>query len=123
MIRFFAMLSLLIAMALACLIAIIALAREVVGQTLPRGLGHPPGSDHWYDSGCCSLEDCEPVESGAIVETPEGYAVRYLTSRGFVADGFIKHSDSGAVRQSKDARQHACATNQRVICIYIHFGA
>lgn len=79
------------------------------------------GAAHWYDPGCCDMRDCEPVEPGAIVQTPEGYMVRYLTSRGFVADGFLPHGHS-SIRQSRDAQEHACATSQRVLCIYIHFG-
>lgn len=88
---------------------------------IPRGLGHPPGANHWYDMGCCSLSDCEPVEPGAIRLTANGYVVRYLTSRGFIAEGVIPQNSS-SVRQSKDDREHACAMPSRVICIYIHMG-
>ena len=65
----------------------------------------------------------KPVEPGAIVHTADGYRVRYLTSRGFIAEGFIPYSDtSGKIRPSRDAQDHACATSQRVICIYLPFG-
>ncbi len=90
---------------------------------IPRGLGHPAGgAAHWYESGCCSKQDCEPVEPGAIVLTPDGYRVRYLTSRGFIAEGLVKDG-TGAVRPSQDRQEHACASPARVICIYVHFGA
>jgi hypothetical protein len=90
---------------------------------IPRGLGHPQGSQtHWYDTGCCSQADCEPVEFGAIRETPEGYAVKYLTSRGFIAEGIVPYGSSG-VRPSRDANEHACATRQRVLCVYLPFGS
>jgi hypothetical protein len=94
-----------------------ALAQEPI----PRGLGHPDGAAHWYQTGCCDKRDCEPVEFGAIIEMPDGYKIRYLTSRGFIAEGFLKHGDSG-IRQSLDKDQHACATTQRILCIYIHLG-
>ena len=87
-------------------------------EYIPRGLGHPTGATHWYDAGCCSREDCEAVEPGAITQTPEGYRVRYLTSRGFVADGIIPYGSS-AIRPSRDQYEHACATTQRVLCIYL----
>lgn len=90
-------------------------------ENLPRGLGHIDGTIHWYDSGCCNQRDCEPVEAGAIRLTENGYVVRYLTSRGFVAEGVIPQ-DSSNVRQSRDKREHACANPSRVICIYIHMG-
>lgn len=87
-------------------------------EYIPRGLGHPDGATHWYDQGCCSMSDCEPVEPGAITQTPEGYRVRYLTSRGFVADGIVPYGSS-AIRPSRDQYEHACATTQRVLCIYL----
>ncbi len=91
-------------------------------QDIPRGLGHPAsGGAHWYDSGCCNKKDCEPVEQGAIVVTKDGYQVKYLTSRGFVTEGFIPHGSS-SIRQSKDSQEHGCANPTRLLCIYIHLG-
>lgn len=89
-------------------------------EPIPRGLGHPPGDlNHWYESNCCSKADCEPVTEGAIVETAEGYRVRYLTSRDFIAEGIVPHG-SPAIRVSKDHRNHACANAQgKILCIYI----
>lgn len=94
----------------------------VADEIIPRGLGHPSsGAAHWYESGCCNQKDCEPVETGAIVVTREGYRVRYLTSRGFIAEGLLPHG-SPAIRQSRDSQEHACANPYRVLCIYIHLG-
>lgn len=107
--------------AVLCFIAM-ASAANAQEANIPKGLGHPNGGVHWYDTGCCSRKDCEPVEPGAIVLTPEGYQVRYLTSRGFIAQGFIPHGSS-AIRQSRDGQEHACAiTSERIACIYIHMG-
>lgn len=109
---------------MAALVAAFLCAPGVVraDDVIPRGLGHPKeGGVHWYDGGCCSRRDCEPVEQGAIVVTKDGYQVRYLTSRGQIATGFLPHGASG-IRQSKDAQEHACAPTDRVICIYIHLG-
>lgn len=91
-------------------------------EFMPRGLGHGDNPVHWYDNGCCNLKDCEPVEAGAIRQTDQGYYVRYLTSRGFIAEGLIPYGSS-AIRPSRDAREHACAITQRVICIYIPFSS
>lgn len=86
---------------------------------IPRGLGHPqPGESHWYDNACCDTADCEPVEPGAIVEVPGGFRVRYFTSRGFLAEGFVPRN-STKYRESKDGREHACASRQAIICIYL----
>jgi hypothetical protein len=95
---------------------------------IPRGLGHSSGTMHWYESGCCSKQDCEPVEAGAIIETPQGYKIRYLTSprpghpNGFVAEGLIPYSSS-SVRPSRDALEHVCSNPTRGICVYLPFGS
>jgi len=87
-------------------------------EAIPRGLGHTPGAEHWYDRQCCHDRDCEPVEPGAIRETPEGYVIRYMTSRGYIAEGFLPYGHTG-IRSSQDGREHACAPGERVVCIYI----
>ena len=113
-------------LAVAALVAAFVFLVPIIARSddpVPRGLGHPQGTaDHWYDGGCCSLKDCEPVEPGAIVEEKTGFRVKYRTSRGFIAEGFLPYGSTG-IKQSKDGQEHACATQQLVICIYIHFGA
>jgi hypothetical protein len=106
--------------AVLCLLASLVLpANPVKAQEgIPRGLGHTPGADHWYDRQCCHDRDCEPVEPGAIRQTKEGYFIRYMTSRGYVAEGFLPHGHTG-IRSSQDGREHACAPQERVVCIYI----
>lgn len=91
-------------------------------EPLPRGLGHDANPVHWYEMGCCNKQDCEPVEPGAITAVPEGYRVHYLTSRGFVVDGIVTFK-SGAVRPSRDQREHACASPARPLCVYLPFGS
>lgn len=103
----------------ACFCLVMALSIAVShAEDLPRGLGHPDGAAHWYDSGCCDKRDCEPVEPGALRQIEGGYAVRYLTSRGFIAEGTVMQR-TGGVRPSRDGREHACATSQRVLCVYV----
>jgi hypothetical protein len=109
----------------AALVAVFLCLPASADEFLPRGLGHPTeGGVHWYESGCCSKSDCEPVESGAIRQTPEGYRVRYLTSprpghpNGFIAEGLIPYGSS-SIRPSRDANEHACSNPTRVICIYL----
>lgn len=102
-----------------CIAMVLWLMPAYADEIIPRGLGHPStGGAHWYESGCCNKQDCEPVEAGAITATPEGYHVRYLTSRGFVADGVIPYGSS-AIRPSRDSVEHACASPARVLCIYL----
>lgn len=107
-----------IAALVAAFVFLAPIIAALADEPIPRGLGHPPGGTHWYDLGCCSMEDCEPVEPGAITQTEEGYRVRYLTSRGFIADGVIPYNSS-SIRQSQDGREHACASPARVLCIYL----
>lgn len=124
--RLLAVLLSLIGLALGILAIIIVLGQQqAYADGIPRGLGHDHEAVNWYDSGCCSQEDCEPVEPGAVMRQPGGWKVYYMTSRGFIADGFLPDGDSG-IRYSKspnDIREHACATKQRVICIYLPPGA
>lgn len=101
--------------------ALLCLTTAAEAQEIPRGLGHGSNPVHWYDTGCCNLQDCEPVEPGAIRQTEQGYHVRYMTSRGFVAEGIVPYG-SPAIRPSRDHQEHACATTQRVLCIYLPFG-
>ena len=90
---------------------------------IPRGLGHPKeGEMHWYDRSCCDMRDCEPVEAGAIMPEPGGFRVRYLTSQGVIAEGFLPFSSTG-IRPSKDGREHACAIGARAACIYLPPGS
>lgn len=105
---------------LAVLVLVFAGSQAMAQEAIPRGLGHPAGNlNHWYEPNCCSLADCEPVEEGAIVETKDGYLVRYLTSRGFIAQGLVPYG-APAIRVSKDHRNHACANGQgKILCIYI----
>lgn len=114
------MAALLAGLAGLCLLMLLAgIASARAGEIIPRGLGHSqPNAAHWYESGCCNRMDCEPVEAGAITATPDGYRVRYLTSRGFIADGVIPYGSS-AIRPSRDAVEHACANPARVLCIYL----
>ena len=113
------MLALLAGLAGFCLLMVYLMAPAGADEVIPRGLGHPAtGAVHWYEGGCCSKQDCEPVEAGAIIATPEGYRVRYLTSMGFIADGVIPYGSS-SIRPSRDAREHACARPGRVLCIYL----
>jgi hypothetical protein len=99
-------------------LALALLAVPALAGDLPRGLGHPAGAQHFYDNNCCSKRDCEPVEPGAIRQTTDGYVIRYLTSRGHVAEGFLRFGATG-IRVSRDAKEHACSPQDKVICIYL----
>jgi hypothetical protein len=122
MTRFEIVLGFLITAATACLLMAVIIAAKAQADGIPRGLGHPPGAPHWYEGACCNEKDCEPVEPEAIVETNRGYAVRYMSARGFLVEGFMARGDNW-VRPSQDKMKHACATAQRLLCIYVHFGA
>jgi len=108
------------AVALAALVAAFVFLAPLIARALdmPRGLGHPDGPVHWYDPDCCSMSDCEPVEPGAITRMKEGYYIQYQSSKGYLVRGFIPFG-SPAIRASRDAREHACGTAARVLCIYL----
>jgi hypothetical protein len=116
--RFEIVLGFLITAATACLLMAVIIAAKAQAADLPRGLGHPTGANHWYDSSCCDKKDCEPVEPGAIKEVPGGYYVHYLSSRGIEVRGFIHRGSSGD-RSSQDGMEHACAPTNMAICIYL----
>lgn len=102
--------------------ALLSLTCTAHADGIPRGLGHGSNPVHWYEIGCCQIDDCEPVEPGAIRQTADGYHVRYMTSRGFVAEGIVPYG-SPAIRPSRDHQEHACSTTQRILCVYLPFGA
>lgn len=100
--------------AVLCLTPLPAMADE-----LPRGLGHPKDGSHWYDRQCCDNRDCEEVEAGAIVRMPNGIKIKFRSSRGHVAEGFIPWGASG-LRASQDGREHVCSYNNGATpCAYL----
>lgn len=104
------------------IVAIMAVS-PALADGIPRGLGHPATDGaHWYDRSCCDTRDCEPVEAGAIMPEAGGFRVRYLTSDGVVAEGFLPFSSTG-IRPSRDGLEHACAIGARVMCIYLPPGS
>jgi hypothetical protein len=107
--------------------AFVFLAPLLWAQDVPRGLGHPSaGALHRYSTECCNAKDCEPVEDAAVKETPLGYEVRYMTTRGFVASGFIPYGDK-RIKEPLDEKFHVCSLPQytepegRLLCIYPKF--
>lgn len=91
---------------------------------LPKGLGHPQGSEnHWYDHNCCNFTDCEPVETGAIMPGKDGYFVHFRNSAGREVKGFMAYGDP-RIRLSRDAREHACSGHALggLYCIYVLIG-
>ena len=107
-------------LAVAALVAAFLIVAPLMAraQNVPRGLGHPDGPVHWYDTACCSMQDCEPVELGAIQRQDEGYYIEFLSARGFLVRGFVP-LDSPAIHPSLDGREHVCATAQKILCIYL----
>ena len=106
-------------MVVVAILAILAImATPALDDGIPRGLGHPQaGETHFYDMSCCNQTDCEPVEPGALIRTPEGLRIRYMTSGGVLAEGFLPWGSTG-IRPSKDGREHACAIGSRAACAY-----
>lgn len=102
--------------------ALTLIASPALADGIPRGLGHPVDGAHWYDRSCCDMRDCEPVEAGAIMPEPGGFRVRYLTSNGIIAEGFLRFGATG-IRFSRDGMEHACAIGARALCIYLPPGS
>lgn len=73
----------------------------------------------WYESACCSGQDCKPVPDGVVTEHVDGVHVQ-----GY---GVLSESDP-RIRWSQDDRDHICAaTNppyyaqgiqQKLRCVY-----
>lgn len=89
-------------------------------ETIPQGLGHPNGPNHWYGRGCCSDRDCEAIPAAAVHEIREGYFVEYMSLDWGHVRGIILHRD---VLPSQDIYYHGCARPQVPIsgvrCLYI----
>lgn len=70
----------------------------------------------WYDSDCCSNEDCVPVLASTVRETPRGFVYTPISGRSCF---FPKDSAMQRIRKSKDGEYHVCITKNGVCqCIY-----
>lgn len=105
------------------------LGAALVGLALIAGavaLATRPAAAHsWYDAACCSGQDCAPVETAEIEETPDGYRVvlepgdHPLVTRRLER---LISKTSPDLRWSHDAGWHVCASSARIICLYIPGG-
>lgn len=97
------------------LIAIILVVSQAAAQHKPHI--HGVTVPDWYDSSCCSGEDCYPVGNDEVTELPDG-AYRYRTFK------FPKSK----VLPSRDHRIHVCIYRPPVglpvaRCIYVQQGS
>lgn len=83
----------------------------------------PPGTNiTWYDVGCCSDGDCEPLPIEAVTDVGNGWMVRYESARWGYVEEFFPDAE---VRQSKDGQIHGCfktpaaLSPRRIRCLYI----
>lgn len=77
----------------------------------------------WYDSDCCSTQDCAPAPVGSVTATDTGWQVIILPGEHPMVkrnvSTFVPFGDPREKR-SKDARFHACITpGQRFLCLYV----
>jgi hypothetical protein len=119
--RFLAVLALLIAGALMCLVVLVILSRQ---QAYAQE-GHPgPGQPHWYDTDCCDMKDCYPLPADAYLEERTHgmwYATWISPLDGDKIEGIVRAEN---VRDSQDRRLHGCQSSYGTPrCIYIHRGA
>ncbi len=99
------------------IMAYLAARLPVHADTLPRGLGHSLGPNHWYSPQCCNQTDCEAIPFEAVYETPDGYRVDYISARGFEVHELVP-LNSAKLKDSQDGRFHACATPFVFYCLY-----
>lgn len=94
-------------------------------------LDHLHGSDgipDWYDTDCCNLQDCKPVDDETITfgKSESGAPVVIYTEaerpgyKGGVLRVFVY--EKSRWRTSKDERYHACHRGDTVYCVYIRPG-
>lgn len=68
----------------------------------------------WYESTCCSNQDCHPVADGVVQNKLNGVEVK-----GY---GMLSYTDP-RLRWSRDLRDHICepADHSKLLCVYRRF--
>ncbi len=70
----------------------------------------------WYDADCCSGHDCEPVQNVAYVASdPAAPPVMIVTT----SLGTKPKTPQTKIRDSKDAKMHACIYQGVLLCLYM----
>jgi len=90
------------------------------------GLAAIATAHEWYDSDCCSGNDCAPIPTSAVSIGPEGYTVTIGPGDHPLAGGTITkffRYDSPQVRVSQDGKYHTCVIGseggeQWMLCLY-----
>lgn len=79
-------------------------------------LSHPVQAHGWYDADCCSGHDCEPVQNVSYVASdPAAPPVMIVTT----SLGTKPKTPQTKIRDSKDARMHACIYQGVLLCLYM----
>jgi hypothetical protein len=77
---------------------------------------HPVQAHGWYDADCCSGHDCEPVQNVTYVASdPAAPPVMIVTT----SLGTKPLTNQTKIRDSKDARMHACIYQGVLLCLYM----
>jgi hypothetical protein len=110
----------------AAMAALALLALVLALRVGPAG-AHEAMPEGWeYSYACCSNTDCSPVPDEAVRQTANGWQVLIapgshpMVPPGAVAvAAFLPHGSS-RVRQSGDARKHACVSaGGTLLCVYV----
>jgi hypothetical protein len=77
---------------------------------------YPVQAHGWYDADCCSGHDCEPVQNVTYVASdPAAPPVMIVTT----SLGTKPKTPQTKIRDSKDARMHACIYQGVLLCLYM----
>ncbi len=73
-------------------------------------------SHGWYDADCCSGHDCEPVQNvTSVASDPAAPPVMIVTT----SLGTKPKTPQTKIRDSKDAKMHACIYQGVLLCLYM----
>lgn len=67
-----------------------------------------------YDQACCSINDCHPLASDSVFETPKGYVIK-------ATQELIPYNDR-RIHRSKDELYHQCENKYvsgESLCLYV----
>jgi len=95
------------------LIGIALVILVVLGAAITKARAH---DHHLYHPECCGNGDCEPVSNVSFVASdPDAMPVMVVTT----SLGTKPLTDQTKIRDSKDARMHACMHAGRLWCLYL----
>jgi hypothetical protein len=107
------------------LLTVLVCACVILGAGIMSALPHSDGA-MTYDPDCCHNMDCAPVDK--VEQVPTSLASMFTIVPGnalpstmvvTTKHGTVAVPPNFPLRQSKDARMHACIRQNKLICLYM----